>query len=218
MAIALHVRKGESDECSQHVPPDAFGNCGRLALFGLSHSAVPEFRVPGPGWQVMKADWGSGNRWMDVTQQVRILLSGNGMVRVNNANMGGDPAVGADKVLRIHARNFQGQTRQFSFKEGSSIDAGQFYNYGGGIGGGNGPGWQVMWADWGSGNRRMDVTNRVRTLLSGNGMVRVNNANMGGDPAVGADKDFAYFRARHARPSSPILVQRGLEHRCQPVL
>ena len=147
--------------------------------------------MPGPGWQVMKADWGSGNRWMDVTYQVRILLSGNGMVRVNNANLGGDPAVGADKVLRIQARNIQGQSRQFSFKEGSSIDASQFYNYNGGIGGGGGgnaPSWQVMWADWGSGNRRMDVTNRVRTMLSGNGMVRVNNANLGGDPAVGADK------------------------------
>ena len=144
--------------------------------------------MPGPGWQVVRADWGSGNRWMDVTNQVRLLLSGNGMVKVNNANMGGDPAVGADKVLRIEARNFQGQRRQFTFNEGSSIDASQFYNYGGGSGNGNGSGWQVMWADWGSGNRRMDVTNRVRGLLSGNGMVKVNNANLGGDPAVGADK------------------------------
>jgi hypothetical protein len=59
----------------------------------------------GPGWQVIRADWGSGNRWMDVTNQCRMLLSGNGMVKVNNQNMGGDPAVGADKILRIQARN-----------------------------------------------------------------------------------------------------------------
>ena len=144
--------------------------------------------MPGPGWQVVRAEWGAGNRWMDVTNQVRILLSGNGMVRVNNQSMGGDPAVGADKTLRIQARNYQGQARQFTFKEGSSIDASQFYNYGGGIGGGPGPGWRVTWADWGAGNRRVDVTDRVRAMLSGNGMVRVNNQNMGGDPAVGADK------------------------------
>ncbi len=138
----------------------------------------------------MKADWGSGNRWIDVTATVRVLLSGNGMVRVNNQNLGGDPAVGADKTLRIQARNNQGQSRQFTFKEGSSIDASQFYSYGGGIGPGNpsNPGWQVMYADWGSGNRRADVTQRVRTMISGNGMVRVNNQNLGGDPAVGADK------------------------------
>lgn len=158
-------------------------------LFAASTSAQGQNTVlPGPGWQVMKADWGAGNRWMDVTYQVRVLFSGNGMVKVNNDNMGGDPAKGADKILRIQARNSRGQSQQFTFKEGDSIDASQFYNYGGGIGNGNGPGLQVMWADWGAGNRRADVTARVRALLSGNGMVKVNNANMGGDPATGADK------------------------------
>jgi hypothetical protein len=145
--------------------------------------------MPGPGWQVVKADYGAGNRWKDVSNQVRILLSSNGMVTVNNQNLGGDPAVGADKTLRIQARNSQGQTRQFSFREGSSIDASQFYNYGGGTGPGNpGSGWQVMYADWGTGNRRANVTDRVRAMLSGNGMVKVNNQNIGIDPAVGADK------------------------------
>jgi hypothetical protein len=90
--------------------------------------------MPGPGWQVMRAQWGSGNRQMDVTARVRVLLLGNGMVQVNNQNMGGDPAVGASKTLVIEARNFQGQTRRFTFREGSSIDASQFFNYGGGLG------------------------------------------------------------------------------------
>ena len=110
------------------------------------------------------------------------------MVKVNNQNMGSDPAVGADKILRIQARNNQGQSRAFTFKEGSVIDASQFYSYGGGVGVGPGPGWQVMFADWGAGNRRANVTDRVRVLLSGTGMVRVNNQNIGSDPAVGADK------------------------------
>jgi len=42
----------------------------------------------GSGWQVVKADWGAGNRWMDVTNQVRRLLNGNGRVLVNNATDG----------------------------------------------------------------------------------------------------------------------------------
>jgi hypothetical protein len=156
--------------------------------------------LPGPGWQVVKAEWGAGNRWMDVTNQVRILLSGNGMVQVNNRNMGGDPAAGAEKILRIQARNDQGQQRQFTFKEGSAIDASQFYSYGGGIGPGNpsNPGWQVMFADWGAGDRRADVTQRVRVMLSGNGMVRVNNQNLGVDPWKGADKVLR-ISARDAR-------------------
>lgn len=171
-----------------------------LVLFS-SLPAVSQFSnsvMPGPGWQVMRAQWGAGNRRMDVTPRVRVLLSGNGMVQVNNQNMGGDPAVGAAKTLVIEARNFQGQTRRFTFREGSAIDASQFFNYGGGLGGNAGPGWQVMFADWGSGNRRVVVTDRVRSLLSGSGMVRVNNQNLGSDPAVGAAKTLR-ISARDAR-------------------
>jgi len=172
----------------------AFGGIFSVPAFAQYSNHV----MPGPGWQVVKAEWGSGNRWMDVTNQVRMLLSGSGMVKVNNQNMGGDPAIGADKTLRIQARNYEGQSRQFTFKEGDSIDASQFYSYGGGVGGNAGSGWQVMFADWGSGNRRAVVTDRVRTMLSGNGMVKVNNQNLGGDPAVGADK-ILRISARDAR-------------------
>jgi len=153
--------------------------------------------LSGPGWQVIRAEWGASDHWMNVTYQLRALLSGSGMVRVNNQNMGGDPAVGAEKHLRILARNEEGQSREFSFKEGSSINAGEFYNYDAGISDDR-PGWRVLWADYGIGNRRVNVTERVRALLSGSVMVRVNNENMGGDPAVGADKALR-ISARDAR-------------------
>jgi hypothetical protein len=169
--------------------PNLYWALTLVLLFATSVRSQNQTAVmPGPGWQVIKADWGSGNRWLDVTNRVRVLLSGNGMVQVTNSNLGGDPAQGTVKVLRIPARNSRGQSRQFTFNENDSIDASQFYNYGGGTGSGNGSGLQVMQADWGYGNRRMDVTTRVRGLLFGNGMVEVNNANLGGDPAVGADK------------------------------
>jgi hypothetical protein len=68
-----------------------------------SQPAFPQYSsvMPGPGWQVIRAQWGSGNRWADVTPRVRVLLSGNGMVQVNNQNMGGDPAPGGDKLLTV---------------------------------------------------------------------------------------------------------------------
>ena len=47
--------------------------------------------------------------------------------------------------------------------------------------------WWVQSADYGAGNRRQDVTNTVRRLVSGPNF-RVNNNTMGGDPWVGADK------------------------------
>ena len=77
----------------------------------------------------MRAEWGAGNRGVDVTERVRALLSGEGSVKVNNTNLGGDPAEGAKKVLRISARDEHGTVRQFSFTEGEYIDASQFYNY-----------------------------------------------------------------------------------------
>src|ERR1700760_4196749 len=89
----------------------------------------------GGGWQVIKADWGAGNRWTDVTNQVRRLVSGNRPVPVNVDTMGGDPAYGVLKTLRIQARNSRGQTQQFTYRENSTINTAQFS---GGPGGGPG--------------------------------------------------------------------------------
>jgi hypothetical protein len=144
--------------------------------------------LPGPGWQVLHAEWGAEGRRVDVTNRVRVMLSGNGSVKVNNSNLGGDPAEGERKTLHIRARNFRGESREFNFAEGEFIDASQFYNYNGGFVEDSAPGWRVLWAEWGSGDRFVDVTKRVRELLSGEGTVKVNNTNLGGDPAVGAKK------------------------------
>jgi hypothetical protein len=160
----------------------------------------------GGGWQVVKADWGAGNRWMNVTNQVRRLLNGNGIVMVNNDNMGGDPAYGAYKILRIQATNSRGQSQQFTYKEGSTINAGQFSNNGrpggGGYpgnpgypppnpgypGGGNGS-LQITRAYYGLNNRTNDVTQLLRGMVrNGTLAVQVNNNTMGGDPAKGGDK------------------------------
>ena len=68
----------------------------------------------------MKADWGAGNRWQDVTNRVR-GCSGERSIMVNNDNMGGDPAYGVMKTLRIQARNSRGQSQQFTIREESMI-------------------------------------------------------------------------------------------------
>lgn len=160
--------------------------------------------LPGPGWQVMKAEWGAGNRWRDVTNRVRALLTGNGRVLVNNANMGGDPIYGVEKTLRIQARNSRGQSRQFVFREDSFMDASQFYAYGRGPGYPGNPGYppnpgypggggngnlQIVRAYYGLNNRTSDVTQRLRGMVrNGTLLVQVNNNNMGSDPAKGGDK------------------------------
>jgi len=165
----------------------------------------------GGGWQVVKADWGAGNRWMDVTNQVRRLLNGNGVVMVNNDNMGGDPAYGAIKILRIRATNSRGQSQQFTYNEGSTINGSQFSNNGrpggpgypgnpgfpppnpGYPGGGNGS-LQITRASYGLNNRTMDVTQLLRGMVrNGTLAVPVNNDSMGGDPAMGGVKVLTVF-------------------------
>ena len=141
-------------------------------------------------WWVQSADYGAGNRRQDVTQTVRRLVSG-GNFTVNNQTMGSDPWKGADKTLRIVGKDQQGNVRDFRYGEGATVNSSQFRanQWGGGWnGGGNGQQtWSVQSADYGAGNRRQDVTNTVRRLVSGPNFT-VNNQTMGGDPWKGADK------------------------------
>jgi hypothetical protein len=76
--------------------------------------------LAGPGWQVMRADWDAGNRSMDVTYRVRMMLSGNGTVRVTKRNLGGDPAVGGDKVLTVIYR-YQGREQTATVKQANML-------------------------------------------------------------------------------------------------
>src|SRR5580693_4105050 len=81
------------------------------------------------GWQIVRADYGFKNQRSDVTDILKDLIARggvNGRVAVTNQTMGGDPAVGADKSLRILARNRRNEEREFNFKEGGFIEARTF--------------------------------------------------------------------------------------------
>src|SRR5438477_13191801 len=78
------------------------------------------------GWQIVRAEYGFKNQRNDVTDILKDLVERggvNGRVAVNNQTMGGDPAVGADKSLRIFARNRRREEREFNFREGGFVDA-----------------------------------------------------------------------------------------------
>lgn len=156
-------------------------------------------------WQVMSADYGVNNNRVDVTDTVRRLVNGPNF-RVNNTSMRGDPARGKDKVLRIHARNGNGQMRDFIYQEGQTVDSRQFT--GGGFPG-NFPGngnrnLNIVQASYGAGNRRGDVTGRLQSMVRNNRLsVLVNNSTMGGDPAIGQPKNlqvtYVYLGQRRSK-------------------
>jgi Domain of unknown function (DUF3395) len=81
------------------------------------------------GWFVIRADYGFRAQRKDVTGIVKDLVARggvNGYLAVNNQTMGGDPAPGADKILRIFVANDQGQNQEFDYREGSFAPANMF--------------------------------------------------------------------------------------------
>lgn len=159
------------------------------------------------GWQIVRAEYGTKSQHNDVTDIVKDLIGRggvNGRVAVNNQTMGGDPAVGADKHLRIWARNRKYEEREFDYKEGGFIEAATFNvrrdrddwndrpaNYGGQY-----QQYQedpnsvrVVRAYYGWQGSTVNVTELLRSRMrDGQISFVVTNSAMGGDPAVGADK------------------------------
>ena len=160
------------------------------------------------GWQIVRADYGFRNHRNDVSDILKDLVGRggvNGRVAVNNQTMGGDPAVGKDKSLRIFARNRRNEEREFNFNEGGFVDVRLF----------NGRredrddrddrgdrsanhegrdrdewnGVRIIGAYYGVQGKTVNVTDLLRgRVRDGVLTLVVTNGALGGDPAVGADK------------------------------
>jgi hypothetical protein len=154
------------------------------------------------GWQIQRADYGYRNQRTDVTDILKDLIERggvNGKVAVNNQTMGGDPAVGKDKSLRIIARNRRNEEREFNFNEGGFVDV-RIFNFrrddwddrGGNDRGrdrDDGNGFRIIRAYYGVQGRTVNVTDLLRNRVrDGVLTLVVTNSAMGGDPAIGADK------------------------------
>src|SRR6266480_2705217 len=94
-----------------------------VGIFGTGVVAQEE------GWQIVRAEYGFKNRRTDVSDILKDLVGRggvNGRVAVTNQTMGGDPAVGADKSLRIIARNRRNEEREFTYREGGFVEVRMF--------------------------------------------------------------------------------------------
>jgi hypothetical protein len=164
------------------------------------------------GWTIVRAEYGTKAQHNDVTDIVKDLIGRggvNGRVAVNNQTMGGDPAVGADKHLRIWARNRRNEEREFDYREGGFIEAGTFsvrrdpddHRDSGNDRPGNygdrdrdrdrddSQGLRILRAYYGVQGRTANVTELLRSRVRGGALnFFVANGDLGGDPAVGYDK------------------------------
>ncbi len=168
-----------------------------VTLFGAGAVAQDE------GWQIVRADYGYKNQRTDVTDILKDLIERggvNGRVAVNNQTMGGDPVPGADKSLRIFARNRKYEEREFNYKEGGFVEVRMFNvrredwddrptNYGDRDRERDDYGLRIVRAYYGVQGRTVNVTEVLRSRLSGGTLsLVVTNSALGGDPAIGADK------------------------------
>lgn len=164
------------------------------------------------GWIIVRAEYGTKAQHNDVTDILKDLIGRggvNGRVAVNNQTMGGDPAVGADKHLRIWARNRRNEEREFDYREGGFVEASTFsmrrdpddYRDSGNDRPGNYgdrdrdrdrddyQGLRILRAYYGVQGRTVNVTELLRSRVRGGALTFfVANGDLGGDPAVGYDK------------------------------
>ena len=162
-------------------------------------------------WWVQSADWGAGNRRQDVTATVRRLVDGPNFT-ANNRNLGVDPAKGADKTLRITARDASGKVRDFSYKEGATVNSSMFR---GGAWNGR-PGTpvsgalRITQAKWGFGAAMVDVTSRLQSMVRNNRLtVVVTPQTMGSDPSPGNNKLLSVFYTYGGKQSTKVVVENG---------
>lgn len=159
-----------------------------LALLLLN--VLPVLAQVGPNrGDLIRALYGSGTRWVDVTQRVRLLIRGGSLnFRVDDDTLGVDPRPGEAKALRLQFRDKNGRTRQLTFQESQYVNLRVNRVSGPYAGGGSGQ-LQILRALYGAGNRFLDVTARLNSQIQGGQLnLQVTNATMGVDPSPNQSK------------------------------
>jgi hypothetical protein len=161
-------------------------------------------------YKIQRAFYGSPQKHVDVTQQLRDLAQQDTRFRLSNKTFGVDPDRGRVKTLRIIATDGRGRSRTFEYTEGSWVDGAQFSGWGSGgwgQGGGSNDGWnnkpgyhdgrdggyRILRARYGTAQNHIDVTQRLRELARRDERFRLSNATFGTDPDKGRPKTLRIF-------------------------
>ena len=139
--------------------------------------------------RIIRARYGTGSRWMDVTNALRHLVSNNRLnAKVNDKNMRGNPAGDEHKELQV-TWEYQGRRHDTRLREGDYLNlpdsAGDSIS--------NFSDLRIISARYGAGNRWIDVTDALQHLVNNDRLnAKVNDTNMGGNPAEGQDKELLF--------------------------
>ena len=96
-------------------------------------------------YRILNARYGTPRNNVDVTARLKELARRDISFRMGNSTFGIDPAPGSIKMLRIIARGPRGETRNFDYREGSTVDGSLFTGWGRGDWGNER--WNGGWGD-----------------------------------------------------------------------
>jgi len=136
--------------------------------------------------RVMRAQYGIGNRYADVTELLNSRIQGDSLsLRVTNETLGGDPDPEKRKQLIVFYI-FNGHQSRVTVneKDNLSLPGNDVWSSGS-----SGDRLEILQASYGAGDRSRDVAKLLGSQIRGNALqLVVSNAAMGGDPAEGQKK------------------------------
>lgn len=151
---------------------------------------------------ITRAQYGSGDQWVDVTDRVRSLFADSPRFLVTDQALGIYSQPSETKTLRIDVTDESGNSRQISFRQNEYADlAGDRRDYEDRRSNGDVYGQdqarrgyprgdlQITSARYGSGRRTIDVTNILNSRVRGGRLeMTVGSTALGNDPAPNRDK------------------------------
>jgi len=173
---------------------------GLACVLLLSGSALAQ------GGEFVGAEWGVPGSRVDVTARVRTFVHDGALrLEVTRFNLGIDPAPHQNKILLIRVRHGDGDVKEYSYPERSTVNleldpedrwerSGEHEQQGRGEGRDGGlehreGGLRILRAYYGAEGQFLNVTDALRSRVDdGRLFVHVDNYNMGGDPLPGTHK------------------------------
>src|SRR5438552_21420 len=173
-----------------------------IALVLVSLIALPLLAQTTGSWEIIRADYGSGNNWVDVTDRVRSLVQGGSLnFTVDGVALGAGARRGRNRSLRLQLQDTQGKTRQITYRDNQQVNLQVYNTYQSNL--------RINRAIYGNGNRSSDVTSRLNSQIQGGQLnLEVNNQTMGGDPAPNHAKTLTVQYALNGR-SNQVVVNEG---------
>ena len=152
--------------------------CTALVLVCLV--SLPLFAGSNKGWEIVRADYGSGNNWVDVTDRVRSLVQGSALnFRVDRNTLGVNR--GRNQTLRLQLKDSNGRSRRVTYRDNQNVNLQVYSAYQSNL--------HINRAIYGSDYRSADVTSRLNSQIQRDQLnLQVNNDSMGGDPDPGQNK------------------------------